>query len=350
MSRATLLLACTLLACTSPRPSSLHSTVESTASKPVLASAESPYDPPEAADETTELTREVREAVRRALPFVTREGHAWMEGRVAIQEGSACVSCHHVGYAIWAHAEARRSGLADDDDASRDLLTSAVAFLSQPSIPRAMSVSPILFVVPAHGPTLLPDLLTLQEEDGSWAAKGQFPTQRRSNAESDAVATAYTLLAVAAGGHDDASTWKEARDWLASQPLGDSVERVASALLLADAVGDGGQASALREALVARQREDGGWGWTGGDDSDAFSTGQALYALARTGQEADGVADDAIEAGQRHLVASQGDDGTWSVPSAMISREPSPEKDVIYEFWGAAWAAIGLSRSLDGRT
>src|SRR5687767_13460346 len=50
---------------------------------------------------------EVRVAVERCLPYMEREGVAWIEGR-------GCMSCHHFAFTIWTHHEARGRGIAVD--------------------------------------------------------------------------------------------------------------------------------------------------------------------------------------------------------------------------------------------
>ena len=50
----------------------------------------------------------VREAVSRSLPFLEKEGVAWMNDR-------GCMSCHHVPFLLWSHRAAQAHGLAVDD-------------------------------------------------------------------------------------------------------------------------------------------------------------------------------------------------------------------------------------------
>jgi hypothetical protein len=49
----------------------------------------------------------VREAVSRSLPFLEKEGMAWMDER-------GCMSCHHVPFLLWSHRAAQSHGLAVD--------------------------------------------------------------------------------------------------------------------------------------------------------------------------------------------------------------------------------------------
>ena len=278
-----------------------------------------------------------------------------MDGRVSIQDGSACVSCHHVGYAVWSHVEAQRAGIETLAPAFQTLAETAIDFLDRPEIPRALSVGQVMFADPDQTASLRPRLLELQNAAGDWPASGQFPTQRRPIAESDAIATMYALLALRQTGDESAAPSSPSHDkalaWLDAQPAGESAEWQAWRLVLAHTLGSAEQVSTLRRGLIDRQRTDGGWGWTRDAESDAFSTGQALYAIALAANPSpkdDRVAV-AVERAVRYLIESQGDDGTWQTASALVSDAPSAEKDVIYHFWGTAWATIGLARSLEAK-
>ena len=50
----------------------------------------------------------VREAVSRSLPFLEKEGVAWINDR-------GCMSCHHVPFLLWSHRAAQAHGLTVDD-------------------------------------------------------------------------------------------------------------------------------------------------------------------------------------------------------------------------------------------
>ena len=50
---------------------------------------------------------DIRRAIKKSLPYLEKDGFAWMEGRISIQNGDACVSCHQVPFAVWSQSEAR---------------------------------------------------------------------------------------------------------------------------------------------------------------------------------------------------------------------------------------------------
>jgi hypothetical protein len=55
-----------------------------------------------------EETAKVKAAVERALPFLEKEGVAWMKEK-------ACASCHHVPFLLWIHHLARDGGIRIDE-------------------------------------------------------------------------------------------------------------------------------------------------------------------------------------------------------------------------------------------
>ena len=77
--------------------------------------------------------------------------------------------------------------------------------------------------------------------------------------------------------------------------------------------------------------------------SEAFSTGQALYALGRLGRDG---ADPAVERAWKFLLATQLPDGSWAVPQDAINTRP--RKLNVYTYWGTAWSAIGVLQTLPG--
>ena len=50
--------------------------------------------------------------------------------------------------------------------------------------------------------------------------------------------------------------------------------------------------------------------------------------------------------GVAYLLREQQADGTWLTSSKYTSAVESEDRDYIYQYWGTAWASLGLSRSL----
>lgn len=283
-------------------------------------------------------TESVRQAIERAMPFLERDGVAWMDGRIPVQDGQGCVSCHHVPFAVWSYQEAVRAGF-DSRPEMEALSRRAVDFAGQASKARALNIAPLLLGGAEPSDFLAQRLAERQQDDGTWRARGQFPSQRRSTEESDLVASHWSLLALRASGPETQSeAQRNAADSLVDQPLGETVEWRVTALLTAAE----SQQEHLLSQLLRAQNEDGSWPWRQGEVGNAYSTGQALYALGLI----NGEHQESIQRARTYLLNSQKSDGTWSLPSALISDDHSEAHDVIYHYWGTAWAVIGLARSL----
>jgi squalene-hopene/tetraprenyl-beta-curcumene cyclase len=302
-------------------------------------------------DETGPTRDDVRKAIERGLPFVEKEGLAWKEER-------KCASCHRFTFTLWAFHDAKRQGFAVDGD-KLDAWTTWT--LDQPVDKQGLdTLGQLLLAVPSsavrgkQAQTLasLPEfILKGQEPDGFWKAGGQLPAQNRPGREADEATTLWAILALAyTPTTTDLSAEARARalDWLGGGPPGKTNESLVLRLLIEQRFGEPTRAAALLKELLAEQHADGGWSWQRADkSSDAFATGQTLYALGVLGKGAD---DPAVRRAQSFLVRSQGTDGAWYVSAGPISKraagKPSPKMDDIYTYWGSTWATIGLLKTL----
>jgi len=103
---------------------------------------------------------------------------------------------------------------------------------------------------------------------------------------------------------------------------------------------------AAANALVARQRPDGGWSQIPYLESDAYATGQALVALIESGALA--ASDPVYQRGVRFLLNTQLADGSWLVRSRAIAIQPPLDADFPHgkdQFISAAatnWATQAL--------
>jgi hypothetical protein len=261
-----------------------------------------------------------------------------------------------VGFALWSHREAERAGLPIPSEKIAALEKQGHDhFTERPSKAQPVAWSGMILGrdLRAHGEEASArrraaeeSLAGQQEADGQWKAAGQFPTQKRPEWESDAVATMWTLLALAT--FDDlAGPIRAGRDrawkWLKESRAGEGNEWLVTRLLVELRMGEAKEARSLRERLVGQQRPDGGWSWRPGDPSNAYSTGESLYALALAGVGSD---EPAIRRGVDYLLATQKSDGTWTTAKELVSNKGGKKTDYIYLYWGTAWATIGLARTL----
>jgi squalene-hopene/tetraprenyl-beta-curcumene cyclase len=242
--------------------------------------------------------------------------------------------------------------------------------------------------------SVLKNLLKVQNKDGSWRPGGQ-------SGNPDAIPTAWAVLALAARDEFFSATLPgggsrrpvqgvfplrrlmppndkalaQARDkalaWLESvepgqpgaaggtiyegKPTGnpDTLnERLVLRLLVARKFGKPGNADEILKELLARQAADGGWNANPEQHqpSDAFATGQSLYALCLGGGGDDKVKA-AVGRACKLLLTKQEKNGSWTVPSTAFhppSGKPGRDKrtDAVYTYWGSAWAILGLLHTL----
>jgi hypothetical protein len=112
----------------------------------------------------------------------------------------------------------------------------------------------------------------------------------------------------------------------------------------------GAPASLIREeakTMAALQRADGGWSQLPSLTSDAYATGEALFALGSAGRMS--VSDPVFRKGVEYLLSTQASDGSWHVKSRSIWLQPYLEsgfpygRDQFISTAGTAWATLALT-------
>ena len=317
-----------------------------------------------------------RPMVEKALPFLEREGESWMELK-------GCVSCHHVSFMVWAHQAARTKGFKVEkrkleswtnwafvnmlargsDGGGIDTMSQMLLGRDRGSDWRRKPKRHYKTVDPYE--TLYGFLVERQNEDGSWPAEGQLRTPAR-------ITTGWTLLALQSRDemHGDPAADLDVEAHTGeplTQQLKSNEEHVPAALekartylasalphathedlvlrVLAEVHSGKRTAEDGRRVLLARQNEDGGWAQLATETrSDAFATGQTLYALGRLGTPS---AEGALNRARAFLQSTQGKDGSWRVSAIRVrGGKPRRAADRIYGYWATAWATIGLLRTL----
>jgi ankyrin repeat protein len=217
-------------------------------------------------------------------------------------------------------------------------------------------------LVAAKAAGLSPDLTraVYAKRIASWQRDGHWTTSdfRPPHSSSLFTATATAALAIRAYLPDEMRLARDralndARSWLtatAPQSIEDAAFRLLG-LVWADA--PDGDVAAARRDLRKRQRPGGGWSQLPAYQADAYSTGEALYALRESGTLP---TDAAWRRGLAFLLSSQSADGTWHVRTRMISpAEVSPpyfttgfpyKRDEYISYAASAWATMALVSAL----
>jgi N-acyl-D-amino-acid deacylase len=196
-------------------------------------------------------------------------------------------------------------------------------------------------------------LLKNQRDDGRWSPPSNRPPLEESSV-STTVLTAYYLprLCIQDQHEKVQQSVARARKWLAGAKLEsheDYVFRLWGQALLEDAKDAASQKTlaALRDQLLAAQRDDGGWAQLPQMNSDAYATGQALYVLHEIGLPADSVF---LRSGVEFLLKTQQEDGSWLVetrsrPIQVFFDNGDPHgKSQFISIAATSWAVAALAK------
>jgi Squalene-hopene cyclase C-terminal domain len=293
---------------------------------------------------------DVKETVNRGLAFLAKDNLAWKEKR-------QCAECHHAPFTIWALNEGKERGYRVDEKALADLTAWAVArdVPARAAKQTDLNEAPLLLAlgIEAGGAKatqaglkkLLTSVLGDQDKDGSWKLSYEF----RPIGSSPEVLTTLALLALSAPNAPDmGEAGKAARErglkWLRGAETDGELQPAALRLILWRRLDlPAAEWEPLVNKLRGAQNADGGFSQIPKARSDAYATGQALYALAEAGVKPE---DEAVRKAQSFLAKTQREDGAWTMVSRAIMRDGKPPKNLEpITHAGSAWAVLGLVRS-----
>jgi ankyrin repeat protein len=305
-----------------------------------------------------------RKALNQSLTLLQRSSTEYFKE-------SGCAGCHHQILTSIAVRAAHTSGMRVDEGAAREQLTSLKAelesqqelllqgidlFGSQVLVPYLFGLAEAGYATDAVIDSAVADLMTLQSADGSW--NRGLGISRAPIQESNITRTAQAIRILRQYGPPARQIEIEnrialARAWLlrAKPRMGDEYAMRLAGLWWSDAEKQKIQRAA--QSLLAQQRRDGGWAGNPNLASDAYSTGEALFALHESGCVA--VHDGAYRRGIEFLLRTQHDDGAWHVRSRAAKVMPYFEGGFPFgdDQWisaaGTAWASIALASAVDDR-
>jgi hypothetical protein len=303
----------------------------------------------------------IKETIRRGLGFLATDNLAWKKTR-------QCTECHHAPFTVWALNEGKNQGYAVDEQALADLTAWAVTKgISAKKVskgpkqePIEVNEAPLLLALGVEAGNargrhddlkkLLASVLSDQSPDGSWQLSYEF----RPIGSSPETLTTLALLALSApNGLDLGPAGKVAREkglaWLRTASADQELQATALRLILWRRLGlPAREWQPLVNKLRSAQHADGSWSQTKDSKSDAYATGQALYALAEAGVKP---GDEAVRQAQAFLARTQRPNGAWAMVSRAIMRDGKPPKNLEpITHAGSAWAVMGLVRTSPIRT
>jgi ankyrin repeat protein/mono/diheme cytochrome c family protein len=196
----------------------------------------------------------------------------------------------------------------------------------------------------------------MQTPQGNWSAnESRRPPMNAGDFNATALAI-YAIKHYTPAGNEASSALaiKRAAAWLETAHPRTTQDRVFHALALSWANEGSETARRSTRALVHLQRIDGGWSQMIGMESDAYATGQALFALHLVGGMP--ASDPVYRKGIEYLLRTQAADGTWHVKSRSIWLQPYFEsgfpygQDQFISTAGTAWAAMALAAAAPSTT
>ena len=191
-----------------------------------------------------------------------------------------------------------------------------------------------------------------QSPQGHWATTGNRPPLTY-----DAyITTAMVIKALQhysppAEKRDTEERLARAAAWLDSAQPVTTQERAFHLLGLQWAGGDEAVIKKSAHGLTKKQRHDGGWSQLPTMGSDAYATGEALYALHLAGKMQ--ITEDVYQKGVRYLLRTQAPDGSWHVKTRSFPLQPYFESGFPYghDQWisasGTSWASMALSLAVE---
>jgi ankyrin repeat protein/mono/diheme cytochrome c family protein len=278
-----------------------------------------------------------------------------------------CVSCHQQFLPMAAVGHARNRSIRFDQEAARDQIDSLVNSGS-PYSNREFVAQALFHPDPAHNfgyellgfvaegvppgaktDGMVHHLVTVQASDGRWINNLPRPPMMSN----DATATALSIHAIKhfgwqGRGDEFSASIERARRWLWTVAPDTNEEAIFQLLGLHWADEPAEKLTCLARSLQKKQRQDGGWAQLPTLESDAYATGQALYALAQVVKEP--LADPAWRRGLRFLLESQEDDGTWHVARRAFPFQPTMNSGFPHhrDSWISAaatsWAVLALTQ------
>jgi hypothetical protein len=304
------------------------------------------------------------QAIERGLGFLQKDAAKWQKER-------HCATCHHGTFTVWVLAEAKRQGYAVPADSVSENVKWCQERLKDIDKPRdtrpgysmVNSMALNLALMAAMWPEqsalsakelkrMAGHLLRHQEADGSWSW-ASAPAQNRPPPffESDEVATLLGYLALGPFVPKDEREKSEFRDarqkaamWLAKTPATSTTQAAMLRLLVKVQAGDPQRRLQPDvDRFLARQNKDGGWPQLLNGSSDAYATGQALYALNIAGVKP---SQPEVRRGVDFLIKTQNEDGSWPMKRRGHEGVTPGDFTVPIVYFGSAWATLGLVRSV----
>ncbi len=278
-----------------------------------------------------------------------------------------CISCHSQALVAMAAAEARRKGIAINEEMAQTNLRQieashkSVGELAMQADQPGGNIIAIGYVMMALAAEQYPfDKITaqlthasaaLQLPDGSWTPNGvSRPPMEDTLVTATAMgARALTLYPMVGRKHQVEEKVRRAQLWLLAVDARSAEDRAMKLMGLVWTKAPRSKVEAAVRQVLSQQQAVGGWPQRDGMEPDAYATGISLYALHAAGILP---TNDAYLKGVRFLQQNQYQDGSWlvktrSYPTQTYFESGYPFGNNQFISAGAAsWSALAIAYTL----
>jgi len=279
----------------------------------------------------------------------------------------ACISCHSQALVAIAAAEARKKGIAINEEMAQTNLKQmeasykSVADLAMQGDQPGGNIITIGYVMMALAAEQHPfDKITaqltraaaaLQLPDGSWTPNGvSRPPMEDTLVTATAMgARALTQYPMAGSKHPVEEKVRRAQRWLLAVDARSAEDRSMKLMGLVWTKAPKSDVEAAVRQVLSQQRTGGGWPQRDAMEPDAYATGISLYALYTAGIPA---TNGAYLKGVRFLQQNQYQDGSWLVKTRSYPTQPYFEtgypfgNNQFISAGAASWSALAIAYTL----
>ncbi len=282
-----------------------------------------------------------------------------------------CASCHNNTLTAMAIGLALHKGIKVIDSLSADNLTAMTYTIIRACNPNQINqFLPISFATPyllmgmyaeKYPPDMNTDIsvdymMSLAKPDGSFLAEsGRVPLETGDvHLTAMAIRSIELYASPAKKKHVDELV-KKTRQWIERVQTNQQQELAFQLLGMQWCGSDNNHKIKVAEKLRSMQNEDGGWSQLPTLKSDAYATGQTLYALYESGMEKTNGA--VYQRGLNYLLKTQDDQGAWFVATRSFpiqpfvnSEFPPYDDNQFISAAGTNWAVMALLNALPNKT
>ena len=305
---------------------------------------------------------EIKTAISKSLSLLQSSSHIFLINAPVV---ATCHSCHNNALSLVTFSIAKENGFSVSDTIIKEAIDSTMNWWNSEIYQQALPENddPIatvmfgnydLWGLSAIGyksnksvELLARNIMRKQTFDGSWVSPGQRPPLEYYSFSATALSVKNMQVYMPSILHNEVEQRMEAaRSWLLNNKPDANEEKVFQLLGLIWSHADKTTIEQFGKKLLAAQHGDGGWSQLDSLPTDAYATGQCLYALNQAGILM--ITSPAYQKGVDFLLRTQYPDGSWKVTTRSYPFQ-SPvnggfphEKDQFISAAGSNWATMAL--------